>query len=48
MVVTEMAVIDITPAGFALRELAAGVTLDQVRQATGAELVVDGTPGTFE
>ena len=47
MVVTEMAVIDITPAGFTLRDLAADVTLDQVRAATGAPLIVDGTPGTF-
>ena len=47
MVVTEMAVIDITPAGFKLRDLAADVTLDQVRAATGAPLIVEGTPRTF-
>ena len=47
MVVTEMAVIDITPAGFKLRDLATDVTLDQVRAATGAPLIVEGTPGAF-
>ena len=47
MVVTEMAVIDITPAGFKLRDLAADATLDQVRAATGAPLIVEGTPGIF-
>ena len=47
MVVTEMAVIDITPAGFKLRDLAADATLDQVRAATGAPLIVDGTPGAY-
>jgi 3-oxoacid CoA-transferase subunit B len=33
-----MAVIDVTPEGFALRELAEGVSLGEVRQATGAPL----------
>ena len=47
MVVTEMAVIDITPAGFKLRDLAVDATLDQVRAATGAPLIVDGTPGAY-
>ena len=47
MIVTEMAVIDITPAGFQLRELAKGVNLEQVKEATGAELIVNGTLGTF-
>ena len=47
MVVTEMAVIDITPAGFKLRDLAVDATLDQVRAATGAPLIVGGTPGAY-
>ena len=47
MVVTEMAVIDITPDGFRLLELAEGVSLDQVRAATGAELAVAPLLGTF-
>ena len=37
---TDMAVIDITPQGFALRELAQGVSADNVRAATGAPLII--------
>ncbi|MEU8608397.1 CoA transferase subunit B [Actinoplanes sp. NPDC048791] len=40
-VITDLAVLDVTPAGFALRELAPGVTLPQVRAATDAHLLVD-------
>ena len=47
MIVTEMAVIDVTADGFKLRDLAAGATVDQVRAATGAPLIVDGAPGTY-
>ena len=47
MIVTEMAVIDVTPDGLVLREIAAGLTLDQVKAATGAPLIVAGTLGTF-
>ena len=47
MIVTEMAVIDVTPAGFKLRDLAEDATLEQVRAATGAPLIVEGTPGAF-
>jgi len=39
-VFTDMAVIDVTPTGFALRELAQGANLDQVVAATGAPLAV--------
>jgi 3-oxoacid CoA-transferase subunit B len=35
-VITDLAVLDVTPHGFILRELAPGVSLDQVRAATGA------------
>ena len=35
-VITDLAVLDVTPHGFLLRELAPGVTVDQVRAATGA------------
>jgi 3-oxoacid CoA-transferase subunit B len=47
MIVTDMAVIDVTPDGFYLRELAEDTTLDRVKEATGAELIVDETLGTF-
>ena len=43
-VITDLAVVDVTGNGFALRELAPGVSLDQVREATGAPLAVDGEP----
>ena len=35
-VITDLAVLDVTPHGFVLRELAPGVTVDEVRAATGA------------
>jgi 3-oxoacid CoA-transferase subunit B len=40
-VITELGVIDVTPRGFELVELAEGVSLEQLRAATGAE-VFDG------
>jgi len=46
-IITELAVIDVTPQGLALREIAADATLEQVKAATGATLVIDRTPGTF-
>lgn len=39
-VVTDLAVLDVTPAGFVLRETAPGVSVDDVRAATGAPLTV--------
>jgi len=43
-VITDLAVVDVTDAGFVLRELAPDVSLDQVREATRAPLAVDGEP----
>jgi len=46
-IVTEMAVIDVTPKGLVLREIAADTTIEAVRAATGATLHLDGEVGTF-
>jgi 3-oxoacid CoA-transferase subunit B len=46
-IVTEMAVIDVTPKGLVLREIAADTTLDEVRAATGPTLLTEGEVGTF-
>ena len=47
LIVTELAVIEVTSKGLVLREIASDTTLDAVRQATGAVLLLDGQPGTF-
>ena len=46
-IVTELAVIDVTPGGLVLREIAEDASLDQVRTATGAVLHLEGEPGRF-
>jgi 3-oxoacid CoA-transferase subunit B len=48
MIVTEMAVIDVAPDGLLLREIAADTTLEAVRAATGAPLIVAPTLARFE
>ncbi len=47
LIVTELAVIEVTSKGLVLREIASDTTLDAVRQATGAVLLTEGEPGTF-
>jgi 3-oxoacid CoA-transferase subunit B len=42
-VITELAVMDVTPAGFALVERAPGVSVEQVQKATEAKLIVPAT-----
>jgi len=42
LIVTDMAVIEVTPAGLVLRELAPGLTADDVQAATEPELIVSG------
>ena len=46
-IVTELAVIDVTPNGLVLKEIASDTTLDAVLKATGAKLTVAGPLGTF-
>jgi 3-oxoacid CoA-transferase subunit B len=41
-VITELAVLDVTPQGFRLIERAPGVSVEQVIAATAAKLVVEG------
>jgi len=48
MIVTELAVIDVTDGGLVLREIAADTTVDKVQAATGARLTVPATLGKFE
>ena len=47
LIVTEMAVIDLTERGLRLLEVAADTTVDAVRKATGCELIVEGQPTVF-
>ena len=47
LIVTEMAVIEVTPEGLVLKERAEDTTVDAVRAATEAELLVVGDVGVF-
>ena len=46
-IVTDLAVVDVTPEGFVLREVAPGVTADEVAEKTGAPLRVPGDVPTM-
>lgn len=41
-IVTELAVLDVTPRGFKLLERAPGISVDQIRNATAGKLVIEG------
>jgi 3-oxoacid CoA-transferase subunit B len=47
LIVTELAVIEVTRDGLTLKEIASDTTLEKVIAATGADLIVHGTPETF-
>jgi len=47
LIVTDLAVIEVSERGLLLKEIASGTTVEKVRQATGAELVVEAAPATF-
>jgi len=41
-IVTELAVIDVTPEGFVLKERAPGVTVEEIKEKTKGKLIVNG------
>ena len=41
-IVTELAVLDVTPFGFKLLERAPGVTVDEIKSKTAGKLIVEG------
>ena len=47
LIITDMAVIEVCPEGLYLREIAAGLTLENVIQATEAELIIPERVNTF-
>jgi len=47
LIITDMAVIEVCPEGLYLREIAEGLTIDDVVQATEAELIIPERVNTF-
>jgi 3-oxoacid CoA-transferase subunit B len=47
LIVTDLAVIEVTNRGLVLKEIAADTAVDKVRSATEAELIVDAAVGRF-
>jgi 3-oxoacid CoA-transferase subunit B len=47
-IVTDLAVVDVTPEGLVLREIAPGATVEGVAAATGVPLLVPAQPRTME
>jgi 3-oxoacid CoA-transferase subunit B len=48
LIVTELAVIEVTPDGLVLKEIAADTTVEHVKASTGTTLIVPDKVGTFE
>lgn len=48
MIVTELAVIEVTPEGFLLKEIAEGTSVEEVRSLTEAELIVSNDLKTMK
>jgi 3-oxoacid CoA-transferase subunit B len=46
-IITDLAVLDVTPDGLLLRELAPGVTVEEVQAQSGAPLRTEGEPETI-
>jgi 3-oxoacid CoA-transferase subunit B len=47
LIVTEMAVIEVTPRGLLLKEIASDASVEDVVAATAARLIIEGTPTHF-
>src|SRR5262245_41365400 len=47
-IITELAMIEVTPRGLLLRELAPGVTVEEVQKATEPRLIVEGNVPTMK
>ena len=47
LIITDLAVIEVTPGGLRLNEIAEDTTVDAVRAATEPALIVDDPPGVF-
>jgi 3-oxoacid CoA-transferase subunit B len=47
LIVTDIAVIEVTPRGLVLKEIAADTSVEDVVAATGARLTIDETPARF-
>jgi 3-oxoacid CoA-transferase subunit B len=48
LIVTQLAVIEVTEAGLVLKEIAADTTIQAVKSATGTDLIVSNNVGTFD
>jgi len=47
LIITDMAVIEVTPNGLVLREVAAGCSVEEIKQATEADLIIPVELGCF-